>query len=132
MKRREAREKAFQFLFQIDINENEPNAAIREYLDEHGEDDFLKALITGVIEKKSDIDETISENLENWTLSRLASVERTVLRMATYELLYMDDIPPNVTINEAVELGNVFGDEKSGKFINGVLSQINNQGGKQK
>ena len=78
----------------------------------------------GVITQKSVIDSIMSENLQNWTLNRVASVERTILRIATYELRYMEDIPNNVSINEAVELGNTYGDDKSGKFINGVLSKI--------
>lgn len=129
MKRREAREKAFQFLFQIDINNNEPVAAIREYLDEQGQDDFLQTLIEGVTERKTEIDEIIRTQLENWSLERIAAVERTILRIATYEIRYMDDIPPNVSINEAVELGKIYGDEKSGKFVNGVLSNVIIEGG---
>lgn len=124
MKRREAREKAFQFLFQIDINDNEPKAAIQDYLLENENDRFLKDLIEGVTEAKPAIDEMIAKHLENWTLDRLPAVERTILRLAAFEIHYMEDIPANVTINEAVELGNVFGDEKSGKFINGVLSKV--------
>lgn len=132
MKRREAREKAFQFLFQIDFNMDESNDAIKVYLEENGEDDFLGKLIEGVIKEQTEIDAKIIDHLENWTLDRLPSVERTLLRLAAYEIHYMDDVPENVTINEAVELANVFGDEKSGKFINGVLSKIINQGGQAK
>lgn len=129
MKRREAREKAFQFLFQIDINDNEPESAMKEYLAENENNRFLKNLIEGVTKEKAAIDEMIANHLENWSLDRLPAVERTVLRLAAFEIHYMEDIPENVTINEAVELGNVFGDEKSGKFINGVLSKIINEGG---
>ncbi|MBP2078232.1 transcription antitermination factor NusB [Oceanobacillus polygoni] len=124
MKRHTAREKAFQLLFQLDINDNDPNQAIEEFLESEERDAFLKALVEGVTAQKSTIDSIISENLENWTLNRVASVERTILRIATYELRYMEDIPNNVSINEAVELGNTYGDDKSGKFINGVLSKI--------
>lgn len=62
--------------------------------------------------------------MENWTIDRIASIERTVLRMSVYEIEYLDDIPISVTINEAVELANKYGDENSGKFVNGVLSKI--------
>lgn len=130
MKRREAREKAFQFLFQMDIHTDDLSLAIHDYLEEQENDDFLRTLIEGVIEKKAEIDQTIIDHLENWTLERLPSVERTILRLATYEIHFIDDIPTNVSINEAVDLGKVFGDEKSGKFINGVLSKIMTQGGK--
>ena len=76
------------------------------------------------MDKKSSLDEIISTHLENWSLDRLAAVERTILRLATFEINHLEDIPLNVSINEAVELGNRFGDEKSGRFINGVLSNI--------
>ncbi|MBR3118918.1 transcription antitermination factor NusB [Oceanobacillus profundus] len=124
MKRHTAREKAFQLLFQLDINDSDPQQLIHEFLENEEPDVFLKALVEGVITQKSVIDSIISENLQNWTLNRVASVERTILRIATYELRYMEDIPNNVSINEAVELGNTYGDDKSGKFINGVLSKI--------
>lgn len=124
MKRHEAREKAFQTLFQIDINEVEPAAAINNILEDEKNDAFLTYLVEGVIKNKRRIDQTISAHLENWTLSRLASVERTVLRIATYEIQFSEDIPKNVSINEAIELANKYGEEKSGKFVNGVLSKI--------
>ena len=129
MKRRDAREKAFQFLFQIDFNMDEIESAMQDYFEEHGTDEFLTTIVTGVVEKQKEVDDKIAEYLENWSIERLATVERSALRMATYEILFMDDIPVNVSINEAVELGNIFGDEKSGKFINGVLSKIVQEGG---
>ena len=130
MKRREAREKAFQFLFQIDFNQSDLTSSANQYLKEEEEDQFLRTLIEGVIGKKNVLDEKISSHLENWTLNRLPSVERTILRLAAYEIYFQEDIPSSVSINEAVELGNIFGDDKSGKFINGVLSKMINQGGK--
>lgn len=129
MKRREAREKAFQFLFQIDINQEVSDELVQEYLEDNDNDTFLRHLIEGVMDNREDLDDRIAFQLENWSLDRLPSVERTVLRIATFEIDHMDDIPPNVSMNEAVELGNLFGDEKSGKFINGVLSKINEQRG---
>lgn len=124
MKRHEAREKAFQTLFQIDINELEPKVAITNILEDEENDVFLTFLVEGVMNHKQAIDKTITDHLENWTLSRLASVERTLLRIATFEIMYSEDIPENVSINEAVELANKYGEEKSGKFVNGVLSKI--------
>lgn len=85
---------------------------------------FLKTLVEGVSTHKKELDEVITKHLENWTIDRIASVERTILRLAVFELKHQDDIPNSVSINEAVELANVFGDEKSGKFVNGVLSKI--------
>lgn len=128
MKRSEAREKAFQFLFQIDINHEVHEGNIEEYVEEQGKDPFLIQLIQGVMDKKSSLDEIIANHLENWSIDRLAAVERTILRLATFEIKHLEDIPLNVSINEAVELGNRFGDEQSGRFINGVLSNIEKKG----
>ncbi len=116
MKRHEAREKAFQTLFQLDINEIE--------IEIKNDDPYLETVIRGVIENVEAIDLLISTHLENWALERLPYAERTILRIATYEIKYLDDIPVNVSINEAIELAHKYGDEKSGQFINGVLSKI--------
>ncbi|HLQ97980.1 MAG TPA: transcription antitermination factor NusB [Candidatus Dormibacteraeota bacterium] len=124
MKRQEAREKAFQILFQIDMNEVNPKDAIDNMLETQPGDSFLNDIVEGVMENKEKLDTTITEHLENWKLNRIASVEKTVLRIATFEFLFLEDIPVNVSINEAVELANKYGEEKSGKFVNGVLSKI--------
>lgn len=124
MNRHTAREKAFQILFQLDMNDFEPKQAMNDFLEAEEHDMFLTLLVEGVTTNKLEVDRIISENLANWSLQRLASVEKTILRVATYEIHYMEDIPTNVSINEAIELGNRYGDEKSGKFINGVLSKI--------
>lgn len=124
MNRHTAREKAFQILFQLDLNDFEPKQAIANFLEAEEHDMFLTKLVEGVTFNKVEIDRVISENLANWSLQRLASVEKTILRVATYEIHYMEDVPTSVSINEAIELGNTYGDEKSGKFINGVLSKI--------
>lgn len=126
MKRQMAREKAFQILFQMDMNDLSPEEAMNHSLETHEKDLFLKRIVEGVSENKHKVDATISEYLENWTFNRIASVEKTVLRVATYEILFLEDIPVNVSINEAVELANKYGEEKSGKFVNGVLSKIVN------
>jgi len=124
MKRQEAREKAFQILFQIDMNEVNPKDAIDNMLETQPGDSFLNDIVEGVMENKEKLDTTITEHLENWKLNRIASVEKTVLRIATFEFLFLEDIPVNVSINEAVELANKYGEEKSGEFVNGVLSKI--------
>lgn len=124
MKRHSAREKAFQVLFQLGINDNNPDKALEEHLETEEVDAFLMSLVKGVTENKAALDDVISVNLENWTIDRIASVEKTILRIAVLEINYIDDIPTNVSINEAVELANMYGDEKSGKFVNGVLSKI--------
>lgn len=124
MKRHAAREKAFQILFQLDMIEEDMEQEIQERLEEAEKDDFLTTLVNGVVENKNAIDEVISGNLENWSFTRLPAVEKTILRVATYEIKHLSDIPTNVSINEAVEIANRYGDEKSGKFVNGVLSKI--------
>ncbi|UJL44808.1 transcription antitermination factor NusB [Virgibacillus sp. NKC19-16] len=124
MNRHTAREKAFQILFQLNINNNRPDQAMDELLENEERDVFLITLVEGVTNSAPEIDKIIVNHLENWSLERIAFVEKTILRIATYEIHFLDDIPTNVSINEAIELGNTYGDEKSGKFINGVLSKI--------
>ena len=124
MNRRTAREKAMQILFQLEINDIEPTLAIENFIESTEGNEFLTALVEGVIKYIAEIDEVISSSLENWTFDRVASVEKIILRIATYEINYLEDIPESVSINEAVELAKKFGDEKSGQFVNGVLSKI--------
>src|SRR5699024_12821617 len=112
MKPQEAREKAFQILFQNNMNEVNPKDAINNMLETQTKDSFLNDIVEGVMENKEKLDTKITENLKNWTLSRIASVEKTVLRIATFEFLFLEDIPVSVSINEAVELANKYGEEK--------------------
>ena len=126
MKRREAREKAVQTLFQLDGTERPAEEAIG-YIIEGPVDPFYEKLVKGTQEHLSEIDAVLIEKLENWSLERLPKIERTVLRLATYELLYNEDIPHRVAVNEAIELCKTFGDEKSGRFVNGVLSKFEQQ-----
>jgi len=117
--RRKAREEAFKMLFQIDVNEDiEPNFV----------SPFTERIVQGVIEHKDKIDRLIEKYLINWTLERISLVDKTLLRMAIYEICFEDDVPFAVSINEAVELAHKYSDEKSGKFINGVLSNIIKKG----
>ena len=125
MKRREAREKAVQTLFQLDNIELSIDEAIVHIIGEDVEvNPFYNQLVRGTIEHKVEIDEALTDKLENWSLDRLPKIERTVLRIAVYELFYNDDVPQGVVINEAIELSKIFGDEKSGRFVNGVLSKF--------
>lgn len=123
MKRREAREKAVQTLFQLDNTELSINEAIN-YIIEEPVNRFYEQLVRGTVENQIAIDEVLTEKLENWSLDRLPKIERTVLRIAVYELLFNEDVPHRVVINEAIELCKTFGDEKSGRFVNGVLSKF--------
>ncbi len=126
MKRREAREKAVQTLFQLDGTTLPIEEAI-SYITEGPIDSFYEMLVTGTRENQPAIDEVLTGKLENWSLDRLPKIERTVLRLATYELLYNEDVPHKVAVNEAIELCKIFGDEKSGRFVNGVLSKFEQQ-----
>lgn len=124
MNRHAAREKAFQILFQLDMNAKHPEQAIKDQFESLEVNAYLKSLVEGVADHKNAIDLAITNHLEKWTFERIASVEKTVMRIAVFELNYREDIPVNVSINEAVELANLYGDEKSGKFVNGVLSKL--------
>ncbi|WP_428909076.1 transcription antitermination factor NusB [Niallia sp. Krafla_26] len=125
MKRRTAREKALQAIFQIDMNETTPNEAIEYVLDGQSSDEYLEKLVVGVIEKRADIDAILKDHLEKWTIDRLANVDRNILRVAIYEMTECaEDVPVNVAINEAIEIAKTFGDDESSKFINSVLSKV--------
>ncbi|MFC4404251.1 transcription antitermination factor NusB [Gracilibacillus xinjiangensis] len=124
MKRRTAREKALQILFPLDREEYNVDEAMNYLIGEEEQDSFLINIVNGVVKNKAEIDEKITKHLEKWSLGRLATVERTLLRIATYELFYEKDAPSSVVINEAIEIAHIFGDDKSGKFINGVLSKM--------
>ena len=88
---------------------------------------FYMKLIKGVIENKARIDELIEKFSSNWKISRMGCVDRNILRIAAYEILYCHDIPPKVSINEAVDIGKLYGTEESGSFINGILDGIYRQ-----
>ena len=125
MKRRTAREKALQALFQIDVSNTDSKSAIEHVLEGEPGDDYLASLVFGVVEQKNEIDPLIKEHLEKWTLDRLATVDRNLLRIAVYELKFsQNEIPANVILDEAIEIAKIYGDEQSSRFINGVLSKI--------
>ena len=117
MSRRQAREEAFKLLFQMDMNYD-------HHMTQAISDTFTKQIIDGVTENKEVIDQMITNHLENWSFNRIALVEKAILRIATYEIKFIEDIPIGVSIDEAVELAHTYGDEKSGKFVNGVLAKM--------
>jgi len=155
-RRREARERAVQFLFQFDLN---PPQRLEEALDLFWESQraaaiqrekgpatwgeriqlpplsteeaavrlFADPLIRGVIEHRNTIDETIRRLALNWDLHRIAVVDRNILRLAIYEILHRDDIPPVVSINEAVDIAKRYSTEESGKFVNGILDRVKHE-----
>ena len=128
MKRTEARQRALQALFQLDSTELTIEEAMQHALsvDEETEaktNAFFEQLVRGTTENLEAIDASLNEKLENWTLGRLPKIERTILRLSVYELKFANDAPNKVVLNEAIELCKLFGDEKSSKFVNGVLSK---------
>lgn len=129
-KRTKARECALKILYAIDITKDEPRGCIDIFWrnEERAESDvkkFANSIVLGVAEKKAEIDKLISKYTTNWQLGRMAVIDRNVLRYATYELLFAEDIPPKVAINEAIDIAKKYGDKDSGKFVNGVLDKIN-------
>ncbi|MFJ8262093.1 transcription antitermination factor NusB [Rummeliibacillus sp. NPDC094406] len=123
MKRREAREKALQTLFQLENTELTIQEAMVHVMEEQT-NDFYEKLVSGTVQHQPEIDAALAGKLENWSFDRLAKIERTILRLAAYELMYTPEIPKSVVLNEAIELSKTFGDEKSSKFVNGVLSKF--------
>lgn len=124
MKRRTARQKALQSLFQVDVSESDPKEAIESVLEEESSDPFLEQLVHGVVEHKEEIDELLRKHLEKWNLERLANVDRSILRIAVFEMKYVEEIPVKVSIDEAIELAKEFGDDSSSRFVNAILSKI--------
>lgn len=128
MSRRMARELAFQILFQVDIGKIPWKDALRMMIAENEipkhSQVFLEELVSGVMDKLQEVDYLLSRSSEEWPLQRMASTDRNILRLAVYELLHQKDIPVEVTINEAVEIAKKFGDDDSGRFVNGVLGTI--------
>jgi len=122
---------ALQVLYQLNISKQDPLTALtqfQEHFISNGEaDDFLKCLVLGVLEHGQEMDRLIGKYSEHWRLDRINLIERNILRMALFELLYCHEIPPKVTINEAIDLGKRFGSEESGSFINGILDRIQNE-----
>jgi transcription antitermination protein NusB len=126
MKRHEAREKALQTLFQLEGTELTIDEAIEHVMGSQ-RDNFYDLLVQGTHTNMAAIDEKLKGHLENWSLERLPKIERTILRMAVFELSYMEDAPSRVIMNEAIELSKTFGDEKSSRFVNGVLSKFTDE-----
>ncbi len=125
MSRRIAREKALQALFQIDLAKSEIIDAV-EYVIEDSKlsieaKRFARELVYGTVEHREECDRYISKYAKEWQLDRLVNVDRNILRLAIFEIMYRDEIPFKVSINEAIELAKIFSGEQSGKFVNGLL-----------
>jgi transcription antitermination factor NusB len=130
-KRTRARELALQFLYQLDLRGDDLLPEAQAYVRGEERDAettrFALRLVQGTHEHKTEIDTMIQGVAQNWNISRMAVVDRNVLRLATYELLHCQDIPPKVAINEAIELGKRYSTQNSGAFINGILDKIMNR-----
>ena len=126
--RRKAREVALQVLYELDVLDIDAEEAIAIFWNYFGAAEeckkFSTLIIKGTCDKIEEIDSLISSCSDNWSLARMSRVDRNILRMAVYELLYCSDIPPKVTLNEAIDLGKLYGSENSGSFINGILDAV--------
>lgn len=138
MKRRQAREIAVQSLYQMEMNGVSSETAVDTVMAEAREDNesgvdiagldriekYTRGLVDGVYARREEIDRLLAEYLTGWQVDRLSRVDRQILRLAAYEMIYRSDVPPKVAINEAIELAKHFGTEESGKFVNGVLGRL--------
>ncbi len=128
-KRRQARELAAQFLYQLDVSGGALDEALALFWQTQQQINeatrtFAEELIRGAVAQQAVIDERIRKYTENWELPRIATVDRNILRLAIYEMLFRDDIPPVVSINEAVDIAKKFSTRESGAFVNGILDRL--------
>jgi N utilization substance protein B len=131
--RRQNRILAAQFLYSWSINPGEGARELADYVDEfigiYGADScefygFARELAIGSVENLQTIDKLIEAHAQNWTIPRIAKVDLAILRLALYEMLFREDIPPIVSMNEAIELGKELSSDESNRFINGVLDKV--------
>ena len=126
--RSKARATALSLLYQIEISKVDFHQALQDYSENYPQKqevtDFFSLLVEGVITNMSSIDALIKKHVKNWEIKRMAVVDRNILRMGCFELLFSEDIPPKVAINEAIELAKRFGDVDSPRFVNGILDKI--------
>ncbi len=128
-KRTRARECALQILYQVDITGNDHTACLEDYWRVNKDSDgsiveFATCLVNGVAGNAPGIDKVIASYATNWNINRMAVVDRNILRLAAYELMFLKEIPSKVSINEAVDIAKKYGERDSGKFVNGILDKI--------
>ena len=136
MSRRESREHSLRFLFQMEFHDNDDIDVLKErFLEEAGLKDnelnYFNNIVDGVFRLREQLDDIYSIYLKNWNLSRVARIDQTILRIATYEITYIDDVPFNVSVSEAVVLAKKYSTEESRAFINGVLKNLENSKNKE-
>ncbi|CAM3423966.1 transcription antitermination factor NusB [Hydrogenibacillus schlegelii] len=124
MQRRTARELALKALYQIDLAGATPEAAFEALGLGSDEGAYARALVAGVLREQAGLDRLIVDHLVGWRLERIPVIDRAILRLGLYELLYVDDVPPKVALDEAVELAKRYSDERARVFINGLLSRV--------
>ncbi|MBR8659214.1 transcription antitermination factor NusB [Brevibacillus sp. NL20B1] len=125
MKRRTAREKAVQCLFQIDMADVQVEDALNLVMEDSEEDpSYLRYLVEGTLKHQQEVDAEIRKFLRGWQLERIANVDRAILRLAFFEIMYEPDVPDRVVMNEAIEIAKLYSDEQSHRYINGVLSSF--------
>ncbi len=126
--RTKAREIALQYLYQVDITKNHTDETLKDFIDHFVEDrdvvPYAHDLIKGVYSHLHRLDELIEKASNNWSVSRMSTTDRNILRIATYELVYRPDIPYKVAINEGIELAKKFGSPRFPAFANGVLDRV--------
>ncbi|MFL0251563.1 transcription antitermination factor NusB [Clostridium neuense] len=131
MNRRKSREIAMKLLFEISFNKNNCEETIENFKEENDCKDvdfeYITRIIDGVISNKEAIDKKIEENSSKWKIERISKTNLSILRLAIYEILYENDIPDKVSVNEAVELAKSYSEEKSWSFVNGVLGSFINK-----
>lgn len=129
MGRRETRENAMKLLYQIQIQKDDIQEQIGRFIEENGiisdsDKEYLLDVVNGVLEKSAELDELISRHAKDWSIQRMPKVDLAIMRLSCYEMKYRDDIPINVSINEAVELAKKYSGDQSKSFVNGVLGKI--------
>ena len=128
MRRRKARELALKMLYQMEVNLDAVDGALERYLNVFPHQDdivaYTRILLSGVRKERENLDRYIAEASEHWKMSRITYVDKNILRVAVFEMLYSLEVPPKVAIDEALELAKKFGSEDSKDFINGVLDRI--------
>lgn len=126
--RRLARESALETLYRLELVGEEPDRTIEEILARKNPSDdgeaYLRRVVQAVQDNQAEIDQTLRRHLRRWRLERLTVLDRAILRIACAEIVFFDDIPPKVAINEAVDMAKKFGDDQAGGFVNGVLDSI--------
>jgi N utilization substance protein B len=126
-RRRIIREKVLQLLYALEMNSDNKNFMMNDILAEvkdEADKNFAISLVNKIVENQIDLDEIIKRKVDNWDLSRIALIDRILLRMGICEILHFSEIPPKVSINESIEIAKSYSTSSSGKFINGILDAV--------